>query len=157
MEERVDEKEQFESCLKMAEYSHRQFDGRRQYEWKITLAFWVAMLTILHKDWIGAVPRVCLGWWVGAWFLFSWLWLRGIYVANRNDKIREKQFYELAAYKITGNLPRKIECKCRCLNRLQQWTWFEFCFGFLTNWSAQFQMAVTAAIMYVAYWVTNHH
>ena len=43
----MQQKEKFDAMMRIAEFSNKNFYERRQYEWKITIAFWVLMIWII--------------------------------------------------------------------------------------------------------------
>lgn len=84
------QKEKFDAFMRIAEFSVKNFYERRQYEWKITIAFWalmVGMISLVINDQAPVLNRevlVFLSPVIVMFFTFSWL--RGVWVANANDK-----------------------------------------------------------------------
>ena len=40
-------KDRFDACVKLAEMSAQRHDARRQYEWKVSLGLWLALLAVV--------------------------------------------------------------------------------------------------------------
>lgn len=82
-----------EACMKQAEFSAGRHDARRQYEWKVSLGLWAAILGS-----IGVLKGRTIPWWICALVavFYAGFWLRGIWVANENDKRRVEHFRLLA-------------------------------------------------------------
>jgi len=38
------QKDKFDACMKIAEYAVKNFHGRREFEWKVTLGFWALLV-----------------------------------------------------------------------------------------------------------------
>ncbi len=133
----------FDSCLRLAQFSADSHEKRRAYEWKVSLGFWGAItLAILKKT---DVPIH-----VGVWealvvvFIYAFVWLRGLSVANENDKALSDFFRAEAVECLkdpthrVGNPPAKIA----------NWSW-AYWFGFLARWAMLFQLVVSAALVYL--------
>jgi len=86
-------KDEIELCMKQAEYFARRWDGRRNFEWRMSLAIWailaagIRFLPELHnfRWWLPLVPVV----------LHS-LWVYGIWKANWIDKEQGRYFQDHA-------------------------------------------------------------
>ena len=131
--------ERFEAYIKLAEFGASRHDGRREYEWKVTLGLWAAIVAG-----IATFRGQPLPWWVGPLtiLMYGFLWLRGIWVSNEKDK-RLSLYYRQQAEKILGHGPDII----RPLVEMGRWQWV---FGFLGDWSMLFQLATTAVLLRLA-------
>ncbi len=144
----MDQKEKFDAMMRIAEFSIKNFQERRQYEWKITLAFWalmIGMMGIIINDKAPMLDRdVLIVLLPGIVVFFTLSWLRGMWVANANDKSIAKSFLHDAEAVLrdeshtSSGIPPKV---CG----LRRW------FGFLEDWAGMFQ-AGTTALLAVALW-----
>jgi hypothetical protein len=137
----MDTKDTIEACMKQAEYYANLHDHRREYEWKITLGFWAAILASIQ-----VMKGKDVEWWVGLILLlgYSFLWLRGIWVANENDKSRARHFRQHAEMLLLDPTHRLSPSPGRVSGG-------RIVFGFLGDWSMLFQMAATAVLLFLAY------
>ena len=124
--------------LQLARYASERLESRQSYEWKLTLGLWAVLLATSYREIAFSASGVATGWWVLAWALFVLLWVRGVWVANCNDKLRAEAFLRLA----TGQSAEPYADPPAIAHGDRRW-WF----GFLGNWSCQFQALATAAIM----------
>jgi len=123
--------------LELCRWASDRSDKRRSYQWKITLGFWAVLLasTTGHVDFQPAA--ISAAWWALVWLGFTFLWLRGTWVASENDKNRAEEYLKLATGRKTEHVdPPKIHPS--------QW---RFWFGFLPTWAAPFQSLATAGII----------
>lgn len=143
------QKEKFDAFMRIAEFSVKNFYERRQYEWKITIAFWalmVGMISLVINDQAPVLNRevlVFLSPVIVMFFTFSWL--RGVWVANANDKSIADRFLHDAEAVLrdeshtSSGIPPKV---CG----LRMWV------GFLDDWAGVFQF-VTTALLGGALWL----
>jgi hypothetical protein len=141
----VTDKDKFDGCMKLAEFAIKNFHGRREYEWKITLGYWTILAAaIVSGDKIKAAVQA----WVvlTSSLIFAIVWLRGVWVANANDKKRAFHYRDSAVtvlndpeHKVVGE-PEPIDCR-----NSEWWT------GFLADWSSLFQLITTSALSIVLY------
>lgn len=133
--------EEFEACMRQAEFAYGMHNGRRQWEWKITLGLWAVILTTIIKE-----IDIPLWVWIFVVMLYALCWLRPIWIANENNKVWYDHFMTEAAYIIQDEnhqidgYPDKIAGWCKH-------------FGFLRPraWSMIFQMLTTAILAGIAY------
>ena len=111
--------------VELANLAASRHDERRKYEWKVSFAFWALIVgAILRKpDFTIHIPLI-IGFLV--FFLYSFLWIRGIWVANENDK-RLLYFFRDQAVRALNNpgapipvMPSRITCRSGTY-------WFGFC------------------------------
>lgn len=132
----------FNDHVKLAELAAGRFDARRNYEWKIVLGFWVVMLMTLHKDWTRPTMPAC--WAIALGFavviLFTMTWIRGIWVANKNDKRRYEYYWWEAEH--ANQEPKQQnplnKDKVKCCEM-----WCEF----ISDWNTRFQILASAGIV----------
>ncbi len=134
-----------ESLIELAKHASSRHDERRKYEWKFSLAFWGLIITaISEKNNIAVLqnlqPRV--GWVIG--LAFAFMWLRGLWVANDNDKRLSKYFIDTALKSENQHDKLTLPEKHRF------WSWPSW-FGFLKDWSLQFQLFVTITLLLLFY------
>jgi len=137
-------KEKFDAYMKMAEFGWKSFDGRRQFEWKVTLGFWGLLVTtavfalkLKEPDsletiaWLKCLVPISV-------LLHAFVWQRGVWVANRNDKAIAEHFLKAADSVVrdpgfvTDAMPSKLE-----------WKSLKWGFGFLGDWAQLFQVLAT--------------
>src|SRR3990172_3969136 len=75
--------EKLAACMRLAEFAATRHDGRREYEWKVTLGLWGAIIAAIATFRGESLPS-----WLGplTLLIFSFVWLRGVWVANEKDK-----------------------------------------------------------------------
>ena len=124
--------------LELAKWLQDRLHHRQAYEWKIALGFWAVLVATCLKDVSFSAASISTGWWALAWLAFVFVWVRGLWVANENDKNRVRELFEHATGVKTGpyNDPKRISMSDS-----------RFWFGFCHTWSAQFQAAATLGIM----------
>ncbi len=142
----MDEKQKFlfDASIRQAEYFYRKFDGRRQFEWKVTLGVWTLLvggIAFLKKP--SSVP-----WWVTCLFVFGYvfLWLKRIWEANGLDKDRA-HFYQKQADCVMRDPSHLPTCPPWQKGR----RWYDL--SFLSDWSMQFQAIATAVLAILFYLV----
>ena len=141
-------KDRFDACMKIAEYGAHNFHGRRNFEWKVTLGFWALLavsIAFVKQDPAWMAQRPNLLWFAPAGVVgYIIFWLRGIWVANANDKAIANHFL-FEAEKILrhpGHMPVKLPAKISG----RRWL-----IGFLTDWSVLFQIITTAFLALIFY------
>jgi len=102
--------------MRQAEFAIGQFNSRRQYEWKVTIGLWAliaAFVAFLRTQNPQFDQFLILG--IIVWILYSFFWLRGVWVGNQDDKNwanhylkeAEKIFNNTDHIPQTGKLGRK--------------------------------------------------
>lgn len=150
--------EKVDALMKQAELAYTMHNDRRQWEWKITLGLWAVILTTIVKD--IALP---LWVWIVTGAIYGLVWLRGVWVANENNKLwydkAMKAAWDLAkgdAADICSRPDRVLCCKSECCVKAYSWAArkvkpLEWWLGFLFAWAMLFQLAATVGLMVVAY------
>ena len=140
----MEKKDKIEFCLKQAELGAARWDRRRTDEWKVTLLFWAGLLAAA-KFAHGAkvvIPLValCSG---GTIFilLYVFVWLRGLWMANHNDKQWEMHFRYEAAKLMSSQDDNVSPPPSKTKPPLKM---------FLCSYSMIFQMAMTLIITILA-------
>lgn len=135
-----------EGLLRLAELASSRHDQRRQYEWKVSLGLW-ALLAIgsLRSE---ALPRIHASIGAGVVFLYALLWLRGVWVANANDKSLAQFYWTAAEGRLRGDTKGLGERPAR----LSPSSW-DFWIGFLKNWAMQFHFVVTMVLVAFFFYV----
>jgi hypothetical protein len=133
--------EKFEACMRLAEFSATRHDGRRDYEWKVTLGLWAALVAGIAKFRGETLPTL-----LGPLSVLSYafIWLRGIWVANETDK-QLSRHYRSQAEKVLVAPTHSIAA------RKVRIPWYCWSFGFLFDWSMLFQLIATVALVLLAY------
>ena len=137
----MEQKDIANACLQQAEHWYRLFDGRRSFEWKITIGFWVfivgainALPEYIKLDTIAFFGVIAI--------LLHIFWLRGIWVANENDK-RCMHHFQKEAEKILLNPEYEIKSAPEHITR-NDW---EYWFGYILDWSIIFQLATSMSLV----------
>jgi hypothetical protein len=148
---RLNGKDGYDACMRLAEFFAKRNDGRRSYEWKVTLGLWALLVgAIRYKKDVQALPA-----WLHTWLFFAvgliyaFLWLRPLADSHRNDKIMSIYYRELAqAFLPLPSFHKKKTETAFCR------VWF-CAFGFLCNWYLLFQLVTTVFLCFVAWWLIN--
>ena len=134
-----------DACMKQAQYAFTRFDTRRQYEWKFTIGVWT-LLALGIRALMDKAPRPPQ-WAAVLVVALHCIWLRGIWVANDNDKRVAAYFRDQAEsllidshYVITTHSPSP-----------HVWTERAWWTGFLTDWSDMSQLATTVGLLIFGY------
>ena len=132
--------ERIDACIAQAELATKLFDTRRNYEWKVSLSFWAAIIasaTVLRVETVPLYAVVIIDLVVASLHGF-WLW--HLTAANYNDNKWSLHYRKLAQailiyhdYKIAG-APKKVPA--------QKLGWY-----IITNWAVQFQFGVTVVLL----------
>jgi hypothetical protein len=131
-------KEQFDACMKLAEFGAARWDARRRYEWSLSVGVWALLAAAIGTlrfevlpIWIGVVAVSLYGWWS-----FN-LWRRNKW---------ERQFmwnFLFEAQRICS----KHEIKTV---KSDESLWARF---FVLDWAVQFQFGATLLLTVVVYLV----
>lgn len=134
------QKEKFDACIVLAEFSGDRFDSRRDYEWKVTIGFWT-LIAVAISFVVGR--SVQIPWWcVPVVVLLHCVWLRGVNVGHRNDVQRAFHFrQEAEACLLHDNY---VISPSPALLKTSELAWW---FGFLTNWATLFETLATSGII----------
>ena len=137
-----------DTLVALANLAATRHDERRRYEWKVSFAFWALLVgAILEaRDLIIDAP-LSIG--ICTVFLYAFIWLRGVWIANQNDKALCDHFRDQALAKLSSNnheiatIPGKLSSRS-----VKYWV------GFLSDWAMLFHLLVTIALVTVAYVVS---
>jgi hypothetical protein len=152
----MEQKDRFDACLGLAEFSSKNFHGRREFEYRVTLAYWTllaaAIVVVGHApdDIPKSVPRWAA---IGSVLAYTFLWVRGTWVANENDRISANHFRN-AAEKIIHDpdyVPAEQPTKIGVCDH--RW-WFGF-LGSLPRWFQLLTSAALATILFFAMPISN--
>jgi hypothetical protein len=138
----MNDKERFDACMQQATYGAGRHDGRREYEWKVTLGLWglIVGATVYREKWAGPVPflgMLLIG--VGILVVYAIFWLYPLWRANQNDQAIASHF-RLEGAKILQNpshIPVDLDRKRIDVSVS----------GFLSDWSMQFQLFATTCLI----------
>lgn len=142
----MNEKEQFDGFMRLAELRTLRATNRQSYEWKVTFGLWavITAATLYLKD--RPVPL-----WLGLCiiFVYAFFWLRAVYVAHwRNNEAAA--FYIERAIAVLS--PGKEDLTVIDKKDVKWMPWF---FGFLSEWGCLFQLLTTTLLVYFFYLMTN--
>lgn len=133
-----------ETLTELAKLAASRHDERRKYEWKVSFAFWALMVgAIARKQQLG-LPEIPIWLCVLAGLIYAFIWLRGVWVANQNDKRLSDHFRNEAESKLKdenstlSESPGKIAVSS-----------LEFWIGFLADWAMLFNLFVTTTLIVV--------
>ena len=87
-----------EACMKQAEFFAKRFDQRREYQWKINIGFWGALLAGIAT----AKVKLPILFAIGALVAYCFMWLRGLWVASERDKRASFHFSNSATSIMAG-------------------------------------------------------
>jgi hypothetical protein len=95
----MNEKDRFDSCIKLAEFWAGRFDARREYEWKISLGFWGVLVAAIHyrSEILQVLPKssfllaLTL---ILVFLLFLGVWLFPLWKRHYTDKKQEFHYLE---------------------------------------------------------------
>ena len=134
--------ERFEACMKLAEFGASRHDGRREYEWKVTLGLWAVIVAAIATFHGQTLPK-----WLGyvTIFVFAFLWLRGVWVSNEKDKTLSLHYRRQAEQLLTNSSPTSEVSFTSTI------PWYKQAFGFLFDWSMLFQLVTTIGLLKLAY------
>jgi hypothetical protein len=135
------ELDKFDACLRLAEFGASRHNGRREYEWKVTLGLWAAIVTGI-ATFRGAALPPRLG--LAVVLLYGFLWLRGVWVANAKDKHLSLHYLK-QAQELLVSPTYTVERENFAI------PWYEWSFGFLSDWSMLFQLLATVGLVRLAY------
>lgn len=165
----ITQKDKADICIKLAELAFKSFEARRSYEWKFSLSVWATII---------GVAKVLEGKHLSIWvpiiisFVYGFLWLRGLWVANFNDKELVTHYRNQADNTIRNpsyvveEAPKKLQEKYMAMkNEMQKpenmtnspdkrklkSLRYKLLFGFLIDWSLLFQFVFTAIILLLAW------
>jgi hypothetical protein len=138
-----------EALIELAKMASSRHDERRKYEWKVSFAFWAIIIGAIIKK--NELHLQCINIWIGAVLctLYAFLWLRGVWVANDNDKRMSEYFRKLTIEKLSNpsitisSVPGKTVVMS-----------FKYFFGFLADWAMLFHLTVTVILIVLFYYVS---
>jgi hypothetical protein len=147
--QRMSPKEQFDSCMKLADFAAGRWDAPRQYEWKLAFGIWAflgAALTFVEAN---AFP-----WFLGFLIvIFYAIWLRGVWLRNEQDGEIAWRATRAADKILELNLvrpkPKSLEPRIKNEN-------YRHFLGFLGNWSMGLQFWFTVTLVVLFYIVKVH-
>ena len=142
----MNEKDNFDGLMRIAELRTHRATNRQNFEWKVTFGLWalITAASLYLKDksvplWLG--PGVLL--------IYAFFWLRPIYVAHARDN-RAAAFYLEHAISVLSP-DHKIVSR----DKFDDVNWYEWSLGFLSEWGCNFQLLTTAALIYCFYLFTD--
>ena len=150
----LDPSTQVQACIDLAKLSADRFDQRRSYEWKVTVGFWAVIVAAIVQGSAVSLPKG-VGWIALAAYAF--IWLRGVWVANDNDK--QCSFHWQAQAEFLLQAQTAINPAPAWIRSNWKWLWSntdgarwkklrKWCFGFITSWSTAFQLVATAFLVW---------
>lgn len=128
-------KEKFDACAKLADLAAERHNSRRDYEWKVSLGLWGALLasaTIIHTSLPLWSPFALTACYVVSWLIPLWR-------SNANDKSRFDHFFSQGVKLLTSGV-HVIEIEPP---RRKGWALIR---GYFKDWSMWFQTLVTWVI-----------
>lgn len=130
------------SLIELAKLAATRHDERRKYEWKVSFAFWGLIIAAIAKKTSLQFIRPWVGILVVA--LYAFLWLRGVWVANENDKRESRHFVSeaLESLRDPNHQPSNSPPKTGYQDR-RFWT------GFLWDWAMLFHLAVIIVVVLI--------
>lgn len=137
----------FDRWIKLADHYAKRHDERRNYEWKITLGFWAAILATMHQK---IVPeKIAMEYWVIAFLFFAIVWVYGTWFRNNEDM--QRQFYCLDTA-VGLDTEKDLDGSLRINPFTQKMSMLNpnLIYKCITSWSRIFQIGVTGGIIMLA-------
>lgn len=139
-------KERFDACMALANFGASRHDGRRQYEYRVSLAYWAFLIAA-----IGYLKRPAFSCQIGligaaAFLLYTFVWLRGAWVANCDDK-RFSFHFSGEAQKILRDARHIPHDRPEFIKR-PSGRWL---YGFLFDWAMVLQVALSGILTFTLY------
>jgi hypothetical protein len=132
-----------DTCVELAKLAASRHDERRKYEWKISLAFWGLIIgAAIKKQEFGELIKAWQG--VILILLYVFVWLRGLWVANENDKSLWMHYLKEAEEYLKNRCHNLVDAPERTSYKEGK-----FWFGFLRDWAMIFHILVSALLMWV--------
>ena len=137
-----------DSLIELAKLAATRHDERRKYEWKVSFAFWAIIIGAIAKK--SSLIFICPWLGITVVVLYAFLWLRGVWVANDNNKRESRHF-------IDEPLNSLRDPNYRPLDPPPRWGWrnLQFWFGFLMDWALLFHLAVTIGMVMIFFFLTK--
>lgn len=145
-------KEKFDAYMEQAKYAASRHDARREIEWKVSLAFWATIVGAVGVLRETGSPDGIIDWWVALILVlgYAFFWLRGVHVANENDKSMADHFRSNAEQILLN--PKYMYSKSPNKIAFKQCKWWV---GFLGKWAMIFHLLTTIFLVYMAYKFTQ--
>ena len=144
--------EQFENekatfCLEQAKYFELRHNRRRDAEWRVSFGLWTLIIVSAHF-----IPKGYIKPWmlIVLFVVYSIFWLRGLWIANQNDKEQEKYFWDLSSKLLFGECVDSI--KSNLPPRTEFWHLKNM--NFIKDWSILFQLLTTIVLFYFSYLIS---
>lgn len=141
-------KTEYDALMQQAEFNIHQFDGRREYSWKVTLGFWAAILgsvAVLKSELnSSSITWLILGALVIV--LLHGYWLKKVFDADKDDKTFAFEFRDKAIELLNSEVPPKGWLKdvlSKMSDRKEKFKHREF----IDDWSFQFQFFTTLFLL----------
>lgn len=152
---RVNDKDLFDACAKLADVSAARLDFRRQLEWRLCLAIWAALAAGIAYFKVQQLPL-----WVGGAIVFGHgAWLQGIFVRHKEDTKNLWHFLHQAQAILARNGLEPIEDRPELRvgadqeDRPEVLRYLRNRVGFLFSWALCFQFTVTLVLTVIVYLV----
>jgi hypothetical protein len=144
-------KELVDACMKQSDHGYQSWNDRRQYEWKLTVAFWSA--TVLSVGFFARDVRLYWAWFIIAAVVAYWVfmrWLYGLWKANQFDRQVLFHYREQARLLLVGqhsilNFPYS---KPDDPDFVRQYLGFH---RFLKDWAMSSYSLITALLLIAAF------
>jgi hypothetical protein len=140
----MDAKDKIDACLKLAEMGAARWKNRQTYEWKVTLLIWAGLLAgakFMREAEVAVPTRPLIAGGVAFLALYAFLWLRGVWTGNYNDKAWDIFYRKAAAELISTDSNTVARPPAREEPPLRK---------FLVDYSPLFQILMTALIVAAA-------
>jgi hypothetical protein len=139
----MNQKDRFDSCMKLAEFGAARWDARRRYEWSLSLGLWALLAAAIYQFRIEMIP----GWVFIIGPIIYLLWMNNIWWSNYIDRNLMRAFRDharaiLSVDHIKFEYPYRRPVAEWVTHRVTLNRWV----GFLLDWAAFFQIAVTSTL-----------
>ncbi len=135
---KVQDKDQFDAIMRVADFFVHQFNERREYSWRVTIGFWAAIIGSIaviapYRVQVDLWPKIAFGVVVICLHLG---WLYGVFCADRTDKVNAFRLRDKAIVmmKVEGIEPPKFNADR----------------SFISDWTVRFSISTTALLVIAA-------
>lgn len=139
-------RERYDGCLRLADHWYNRFQSRRQFEWKVAFGLWTLLLAGIRflREQNNLLPK---SFFIAVGLAYSFLWLRGLWVANESDKQMANHFATQAQ-----QILREPDYRLPPQIAVPQLTHREWLLGFATSWGTLGQFMTTIGLLAAAYY-----
>jgi hypothetical protein len=136
-----------DTLVELAKLAASRHDQRRQYEWRVSFGFWALLVgAFIKAETISKISDSLSIFITGGCvvFLYAFIWLRGVWIANKNDKVLCEHFREQSTSKLINSSYTIVQPPGMLTKNNK-----EYWIGILTDWAMLFHLLVTAILVFL--------